>query len=238
MAKRFTDTTKWDNPWYRKLPHQYRSFWDYILDKCDHAGIWRADLEAASFIIGKGISVDGVVEHFGHRIEFLKDDTWFVPSFIKFQYGELQETSNTHKSVIKLLKSHNIDINNLTLAIPLAMGCPTHMDKDKDKDKIKDKDMDSLTPSDLVSLWNELKNPELPEVIALSPDRRSAASARLKTYPNQEVWEDVMAIINASKFCTGKIPPTGGRKKSWKADFDWLIRPGTIERVLEGKYNQ
>ena len=82
MAKRFTDTTKWDNPWYRKMPSAYRDLWDLILDKCDHAGIWRVDLETASFFIGDTVTESGAYEHFGDRVKFLKEDKWFIPSFM------------------------------------------------------------------------------------------------------------------------------------------------------------
>jgi hypothetical protein len=137
MAKRFTDTTKWDNPWYRKMPWEYRSLWDYILDKCDHAGIWRADLGLASYIIGKEVSLEGMTLHFGDRFTVLKEDKVFIASFITFQYGELKSDSKVHSSVIKLLISNNIDPDSLTLTIGLPKGYLTPKDKDKDKDKEK-----------------------------------------------------------------------------------------------------
>ena len=52
MAKRFTDTGKWKKKWIRQLDPKYKLFWFYLLDNCDHAGVFDADIESASFHIG------------------------------------------------------------------------------------------------------------------------------------------------------------------------------------------
>ena len=56
MAKRFIDTKIWDKQWFRKLTARKKLLWLYIITKCDHAGIWDADFEAASFFIGETVS--------------------------------------------------------------------------------------------------------------------------------------------------------------------------------------
>lgn len=144
MAKRFTDSTKWSNPWYRKLPSNYRDLWDYILDFCDHAGIWRADLELAGMVIGSDFTLEGVEDYFGDRVIQIKDDKWFIPSFISFQYGELSADSKTHKSVIQILNYNNIDLKSLTLCKGYPKGIhtlkDTDTDTDTDKDQAKDKE--------------------------------------------------------------------------------------------------
>jgi hypothetical protein len=47
MAKRFTDSEKWKKPFIKKLPMQYKLLWFYLLDDCNHAGVWQVDLEIA-----------------------------------------------------------------------------------------------------------------------------------------------------------------------------------------------
>ena len=39
MAKRFTDTDKFSDKWYRKLPLLQKVMYEYLLAECNHAGI-------------------------------------------------------------------------------------------------------------------------------------------------------------------------------------------------------
>ena len=91
----------------------------------------------------------------------MEDDKWFLPKFIKFQYGDnLNPKNNVHKSVISLIERYNLysylstpDPDQM-LGRPLAdagqeltSSYPDAKDKDKDiykdklqvKDKLKDK---------------------------------------------------------------------------------------------------
>ena len=73
MAKRFTDTNKWQKQFIRKLPSAYKILWIYILDDCDHAGVWTVDTEIASIKIGEdsmyGLSsfLNGVYGEYGYK---------------------------------------------------------------------------------------------------------------------------------------------------------------------------
>ena len=58
MAKRFIDTKIWDKAWFRKLTPKNKLIWIYLLTRCDHAGIWDADWEAAEFFIGEWVGYD------------------------------------------------------------------------------------------------------------------------------------------------------------------------------------
>ena len=49
MAKRFTSTEKWSDPWYRKLSAKHKCLWDWLFTQCDIAGSIEPDLELASF---------------------------------------------------------------------------------------------------------------------------------------------------------------------------------------------
>jgi hypothetical protein len=163
MAKRFTDTTKWTNPWYRKMPYQYRDLWDYICDMCDHAGIWRADLEMASMIIGDSLTKEKALFFFGDRIVVLSEDKWFLPSFIRFQYGNINSQKAVCVSVRNILISNGIDIDTLMIKQSLHNHSSMIKDKDKDKDKVKDKDTvkekEKENTSDLIcqawDVWQE-----------------------------------------------------------------------------------
>jgi hypothetical protein len=88
----------------------------------------------------------------------------------------------------------------------------------------------AAAPAALLSTWNAHRG-ELPEALRLTPDRHRHAKARLAEHSDLAWWVDVVRRMALSAFCRGE---TG--QKGWRADFDFLVRPGTAEKVLEGKY--
>tara|TARA_R100001463_G_scaffold34534_4_gene75833 strand:+ start:2706 stop:3356 length:651 start_codon:yes stop_codon:yes gene_type:complete len=109
MAKRFTDTDKWKKGFIKNLPAKYKLLWLYILDDCNHAGIWDTDFEVASIRIGSKINEKEAAQVLGEQIKiFDGGNKWFIPKFIDFQYGQLNENVNAHKSVIKLLDRYDV----------------------------------------------------------------------------------------------------------------------------------
>lgn len=129
MAKRFTDSRKWDDGWFLELSNDNKILWIYLLDKCNHAGIYKKSPKLELCCLGFTITPEILVP-FDDRIKTIDNDKYFIPKFIKFQYGELNPAVNCHKSVIEELKR--------TVNQPLFKGCSTLMNKNKDKDKDKD----------------------------------------------------------------------------------------------------
>jgi hypothetical protein len=134
MANRFTDSRKWDDPWFRKLPCKYKSFFIFLIDKCNHAGIWKIDFESAEFHIGEKLSTEEVIGFMNGRIVQLKDK-WFIPKFIEFQYQvsiqDLNPSNRVHKSVIDILTKEGA-YKGLIRGV---QGCKDY-DYDKDKDNV------------------------------------------------------------------------------------------------------
>ncbi len=158
MANRFTDSRKWDDPWFRKLPCKYKAFFIFLIDKCDHAGIWKIDLESAEFHIGEKFNKNELLTMMNGRIIELKDK-WFIPKFINFQYqvssiAELNPDNRVHKSVIDLLKKEGAYKG---LKKPLQGDIDKDKDKDKDnkgivKGKVRHLDFVLLTPEEYSKL--------------------------------------------------------------------------------------
>lgn len=83
-----------------------------------------------------------------------------------------------------------------------------------------------------VVLWNSIAGScGLPKVAALSPDRATHLSARRRDRFWVENLHAAVMRIAGSSFCLG------ANDRGWKADFDWLLRPGTVAKVMEGKYD-
>ena len=132
MAKRFTDSEKWKKPFIKKLPMQYKLLWFYLLDDCNHAGVWQVDLEIASLRIGYNLNLKDSITALNDKIKvFDNGEKWFIKDFIEFQYGELNEKNRAHKSVISVLTKYNL----LSLNKPRTSPLQGAKDKDKDKDK-------------------------------------------------------------------------------------------------------
>lgn len=170
MAKRFTDTEKFSDTWYRKLSLLHKVIWEYLLAECNHAGIFENfDLEMMSFKIGAEVKKEDL-EIFKDRIIFISDDVLFIPKFIQFQYGELNSQSKVHASVLKELEKYNI--NTVSKECLKSINTLKDKVKDKNKDKEKEKEKDKYCNPDFekcFKIYSEIcKN-----LIPLSFERRS-----------------------------------------------------------------
>ena len=137
MAKRFTCTEKWEDPWFRNLLREYQIFWIYLLDKCDPAGVWKVDFEMAEFCLKQKLSEKEITNAFKDRIKvFDGGQRWFVPKFIAFQYGTLDEMCNPHKSIFKLLRSYKLEGYLEGINTPKTRQEQDKTIQDKDKKRI------------------------------------------------------------------------------------------------------
>lgn len=97
----------------------------------------------------------------------------------------------------------------------------------------RDGKSDSGLPA-LVEIWNKRKHPTLPAVERMNPSgkRYRACVTRWEANPEAGYWEAVIDRINRSPFCLG------ANERGWKADIEFLCRPDSAEKVLEGKYDR
>jgi len=152
---RLTDPAIWDKPWFRKLKPIEKCAFRFLLDKCDNAGVWTCDFEAAEFYIGGKIDWESFVEKVNGNIMVLESGKWWLKDFVVFQCRrvivEESARDNATKSYIGALKKHGLYEEYLNIhsdlirgsSAPdqgLRRGCPAPLNKDKDKDKDKDKE--------------------------------------------------------------------------------------------------
>jgi len=140
--KRFSETTKWADPWFRALPIESKCLWLWILDNCDCAGIIEIDVGLAEFQIGATKPLANPLQALGDRVQ-MHGSKLFVPKFIRYQYGEELCFANTaHRGVIRRLELAKIpcpvmiiDKKEQAPIKPLKSPLQGAQDKDKDKDK-------------------------------------------------------------------------------------------------------
>lgn len=134
MANRFTDSTKWNKPFIRAMKAPYKLLWLYILDECDHAGIWQVDFTVAQVKIGEKLNQETAVKSFENKIvEIDGGEKWFIRDFIDFQYKDLNPENRVHNSVIKILSKYNLLDAALKIK-PLTSPLQGAKDMDKEKD--------------------------------------------------------------------------------------------------------
>jgi len=82
----------------------------------------------------------------------------------------------------------------------------------------------------LAEIWNQHCG-TLPKIRGCGGTRRRQAEARWREKPDAEYWAEVIGRINRSPFCRGT------NNRGWRANFDFLCRPETQHKVLEGQYD-
>jgi hypothetical protein len=94
------------------------------------------------------------------------------------------------------------------------------------------------TPESLGIIWNECRGKMAAVRLPLNTERRRKARGRLLEVPDLERWR--AAIVRASKtpFCVGLGNPREEGGKPWVANFEWLMRPNTLDRIEEGYYGE
>jgi len=142
MAKRFTDTEKWKDDWYLSLSNDYRIIWQWLLDNCNHAGICKPSINLMNMMCNTNIDDETLILAMSGRVLKI-NNIWFIPKFLKFQYGTLNSKKPAVISVVNELKKNKlIDLvtelfcnDFITITESLDNSSLTIKDKDKDKDK-------------------------------------------------------------------------------------------------------
>jgi len=152
MAKRFSDSEKWNKKFIRSLKPNYKLFWLFLLDECNHAGIWDVDIEVAGVKMGVKITEEAAIKAFGEKVWVIDGGLkWFIPGFIEFQYGQLSEQNRAHAKPIFLLRKFELLDENLLLISPFGKiakplsekpKAPMDMDIEQEEDKEQEKEME------------------------------------------------------------------------------------------------
>lgn len=127
MPKRYTDTNIWKTQkWFKKLSILHKLTWKYLVDACDHAGIWKIDVGELCDDLGvEEFDLDEFIEQCNldyskqkgsrisrERIVKIKDDHLWITGAIGFQFGDkngrVPGKSQIVNSALKILISFDI----------------------------------------------------------------------------------------------------------------------------------
>ena len=131
MSKRFTETGKWKDAWFRRLKPIQKLFYLMLLDECDAAGFWEPDEELASFMLGASIDLPSLLNAFDGRVEVLPSGYWRITKFVDFQYGKLSDANPCHRGVLKLINQRTLQGPSKGLQSPIGIGIGKGEGKEK-----------------------------------------------------------------------------------------------------------
>lgn len=85
--------------------------------------------------------------------------------------------------------------------------------------------------SEIKRLYNGICGGKMPKVLNLSDARRRSIKSRFADGYTAEDFQRMFETAAASPFLCGE------NERSWVANFDWLIKPANMVKVLEGNYS-
>ena len=107
----------------------------------------------------------------------------------------------------------------------------TVQSKSKSKSKSNTEE-DRSVPALVLSAWNAVaESSGIPKAVSLSAKRLRALRLRIKDEFWRDNWQAALGRIPGSDFLTGK------NDRGWRANIDWFLRPGSVEKIIEGQYD-
>lgn len=165
--KRFTETNKWGDPWFRKLSAAAKLVWLYACDHCDCVGTVHLDCDLLSSDLRIKITHQHFEEIGGERLTSTGSDRYFIPKFIPFQYGELSPNCTPHRKVIAEIERKGIR----RVGIGYALGTHTYKNGVEWTGKDKEGGVGETSPPDA------------------APESPSHLSGHLNTARMQNKWQ-------------------------------------------------
>jgi hypothetical protein len=104
--KRFTDTAKWQDPWFRRLSGGAKMLWYYLTEHADPAGVTEIDMDLISEDCKMPITEKHMAE-LGDRVQLFGNKA-LIPKFITFQYSTLSESCPPHKRIFEAIAKHGL----------------------------------------------------------------------------------------------------------------------------------
>lgn len=206
MAKRFIDTEMFCDEWFSELSKDAKLFFIYFITTCDHAGVLKLNKKLCEFQTGLK-NIDTIIKELGNSLVTVKENIFFMPKFIKFQYPNFPNSAvKQQDSALKLLKQYGFWDDKTNSYITVTEQLPNYYDSDNVNDnvdvvniefnifwnlynkKVGDKNRCELK-------WNKLKDSDRQKIIDTLPTFISNIKDKQyqphpETYLNQSRWND------------------------------------------------
>lgn len=250
-----TDSTVWS------LPATVRVVWVTMLAKCDRHGYLAGspfmlskmanlslpEVEHALALLGAPDPHSRSKEYDGRRIT-TGPDGWQILNYAKYRAIKSAEERRAYraewmrnKRAAEEKTDVNTPVNEREHVLTRVNKCEHIAEADAEADAHKEHpSRDESTPAavdripspdSLGKTWNENRG-SLPAVkLPMSKGRATHAKQRLRETPDLPRWAAAIRRAAASPFCRGD------NDRAWVADLDFLLRPDTLAKIEEGKYD-
>jgi len=243
-AKRLTDSNKWDDPWFMELENDYKLVWFYLLDKCDHAGIYKINLRLLNFHTQANIKGWATLEEaFGNRLVTISEELCFIPKFLKFQYHKgLNTNNNCLKSVRDILTKHNLNdkvielFGSEFLTLDQGLNNPSPRVKEKEKEKEKEEEIGKNETLDLEISKKDQKCEKFIRWYNLydkkiNPKKAYDSWSKLKESEKDECLKVVKAYVDSKPDKSFRLHPTTYlNNRGWEDEIIPTIQTTTTRK--------
>lgn len=192
MPKRFTETLKWDDPWFRALSPDAKLLWFWLVDKCDLAGIIEPDFGLCEFQTGIKRAFDKMPE-IESRVAQIGEGKYMICKFIEFQHGSLSRDCRAHNPAWQSLEKNNMlddddkikgfakGIHTLSKGYPYptGKGKGKEIGKGTSKEEVQEEDL-PFASADFATFWQNWNQHLIEKKKPLKPTARKQQLAMLK----------------------------------------------------------
>ena len=206
-------TTIWDEDWFISLSKDEKLFWQYIKDKCDHAGIWKPNVRVFNSVNEAQVELEAFFEKINsdkERIIKVNASHWLLVDFFKVQYGTILNTNNrVHKSIFDRYAQLGVNLTSIRGLKGVKEGVK---EREKDKDSINTINKEQQEYAENHPAYAKaIENPELRSIMPLQ------WVSCIQSFPNVDPLEVVkVAEIKALNFSGGVDHPAALLRKQFQ----------------------
>lgn len=239
MGKRLTATEKWDKAWFRKLTPRHKALWQFLIDRCDQAGMWEIDFDSASHFINDVTPItEADIKIFGTRVERYSTEKLWIVDFVSFQCGELSEKSPAHKPIFKLLKKYNLLNRVLATLSHRVQEIEIKIEKDKEVELEKEEEKETFgeKTENFIFIQKVYTNEKVKLIYDLELFFSARGQLESMKKAGMDRFQEFMIANPANSFkdenhlynsfrrfnVTKQLELTGGKKASKKEVDEWL----------------
>jgi len=178
------------------------------------------------------LSSNGIQKRF-YQTTYKRERVVFIEEYLL-----LEDLNRSNVVIVSLNDSYNwvSDTGNDTATgLPTPESTQRKEKKRKEKERREEKENSPLSnfdPQKLLTLYN-FYLPSLNGIKYITPEHTEMITRIIKLYPeylHYDKWKWYFEHVEKSKFLIGM-------KKSFKADFTWLVTPANFIKVLNGDYH-
>ena len=234
MAKRFTDTDKWKDEWYTELSTDYKVIWQYLLDTCDNAGIYKRNIKLLNYYCNTNVSDKDILNVFKLRVTPISDEKWIINKFCVFQYGAdfLESKNKAVISVVNKLIENNLYesstnrvlipylSSNNTLSIPYQYPMDTPKEQEQEQEQVKEQEQEQVIEQVEYEYSDRAKGNTKNIAERLLDVLMNADSDDLKYNRAVEDWRELGGIDGVSEL----LEWDESQKNNWKNKLETIYK--------------